>query len=87
MDDRKKILFILSFLKGAAISWFEPALMDPNNTAHWMWDFDTFILELESNFGPHDPIGDAKNLLTNLIMNKTPKSSSTMWISGNSLLS
>ena len=33
-------------------------------------DFDAFILELESNFGPHDPIGDAENLLTNLTMNE-----------------
>ena len=47
--------------------------MDPNNAAHWMWDFDAFILELESNFGPHDPIGDAKNLLTNLTMNENSK--------------
>ena len=38
-----------------------------------MWDFDAFILELESNFGPHDPIGDAENLLTNLTMNKKSK--------------
>ena len=72
-DDEKKILFVLSFLKGATISWFGPGLMDPNNAAHWMWDFDTFILELESNFGPHDPISDAKNLLTNLTMKKNSK--------------
>ena len=38
-----------------------------------MWDFNAFILELESNFGPHDPIGDAKNLLTNLTMNENSK--------------
>src|ERR1700733_5333346 len=72
-DDERKILFILSFLKGAAISWFEPALMDPNNAAHWMWDFKAFITELESNFSPHDPIGDAENLLTNLTMSKNSR--------------
>ena len=76
-DDEKKILFILSFLKGTAISWFEPALMDPNNAAYWMWDFDAFILELKSNFGPHDPISDAENLLTNLTMNENSGNSKT----------
>jgi hypothetical protein len=72
-DDERKILFVLSFLKGAAISWFEPALMDPNNAAHWMWDFEAFISELESNFGPHDPIGDAEHLLTNLAMSENSR--------------
>ena len=59
---------MLSYLKGAAINWFEPGLMDPTNSAHWMWDFPTFINELESNFGPHDPIGDAEKALTELTM-------------------
>ena len=33
-----------------------------------MWDFPAFINELESNFGPHDPIGDAEKALTELTM-------------------
>jgi hypothetical protein len=72
-DDEQKILFVLSFLKGATISWFELALMDPNNAGHWMWDFEAFIFKLESNFGPHDPIRDAKNLLTNLTMSENSR--------------
>jgi hypothetical protein len=71
-DNEQKILFVLSFLKGATISWFEPALMD-NNAAHWMWDFEAFIFKLESNFGPHDPIGNAENLLTNLAMSENSR--------------
>ena len=67
-SDEKKILFMLSYLKGAAINWFKPGLMDPTNSAHWMWDFPTFINELESNFGPHHPIGDAEKALTELTM-------------------
>ena len=47
-SDEKKIVFILSYLKGAAIGWLEPGLMDPTNSAHWMWDFPAFINELES---------------------------------------
>ncbi|KAF8624559.1 hypothetical protein AX17_007106 [Amanita inopinata Kibby_2008] len=42
--------------------------MDPSESAHWMWDFETFILKLEDNFGLHDPAGDAKTALTNLSM-------------------
>jgi len=34
------------------IKLFEPGLMEPSNYAHWIWDFDAFINELEVNFGP-----------------------------------
>jgi hypothetical protein len=33
-----------------------------------MWNFEVFINELEVNFGPHDPVGDAESSLTNLTM-------------------
>ena len=68
LDDEKKILFVISYLDGPAMSWFEPGLMDPTNSAPWMWDFEMFINELEVNFGPHDPIGDAETALTHLTM-------------------
>jgi Ty3 transposon capsid-like protein len=66
--DEKKILFVLSYLKGSAISWFEPGLMDKSNSAHWIWNFDAFLNELETNFGPHDPVGDAEKELTEISM-------------------
>jgi hypothetical protein len=59
-SDEKRILFILSYLKGSALSWFEPGLNDPTNSAHWMWNYQAFLGELEGNFGPHDPVGDAE---------------------------
>ncbi|KAF8629583.1 hypothetical protein AX17_005619 [Amanita inopinata Kibby_2008] len=67
-DDSRRIRFIISYLKGAALDWFEPALMDPSESAHWMWDFEAFILELEDNFSLHNPAGDAETALTNLSM-------------------
>ncbi|KAF8629443.1 hypothetical protein AX17_005658 [Amanita inopinata Kibby_2008] len=67
-DDGHRICFIISYLKGAALDWFEPALMDPSESAHWMWDFEAFILKLEDNFGLHNPAGDAETALTNLTM-------------------
>ena len=42
--------------------------MDLMNNAHWMWGFSEFINELESNFGPHDSVGDAEKALTGLAM-------------------
>jgi hypothetical protein len=50
------------------MSWFKPGLMDLTNSAHWMWNFEVFINELEVNFGPHDPVRDAESSLTNLTM-------------------
>jgi hypothetical protein len=67
-DDKKKILFVLSYLDGPAMSWFEPGLMDPTNSAHWMWNFKVFINKLKVNFSPHDPVRDAESSLTNLTM-------------------
>ena len=58
-SDEKRILFILSYLKGSALSWFEPGLNDPMNSAHWIWNYQAFLSELEDNFGPHDQIGRA----------------------------
>jgi hypothetical protein len=55
-DDEKKILFVLSYLDGPAMSWFKPGLMG-------MWNFEVFINELKVNFGPHDPVGDAESSL------------------------
>ena len=35
-----------------------------------MWDYPAFLSELEDNFGPHDPVGDAKKSLHGLTMKK-----------------
>ena len=72
-SDEKRILFILSFLKGSALSWFEPGLNDPTDSAHWMWNYQAFLSELEDNFGPHDPVGDAEKALDELVMKKTAR--------------
>ena len=36
-----------------------------------MWDYEAFLGELEDNFGPHDPVGDAEKSLNELNMKKT----------------
>jgi hypothetical protein len=34
----------------------------------WLNDWDEFVQELETNFGPYDDIGDAENELATLKM-------------------
>ena len=35
-----------------------------------MWDYLAFLSELEDNFGPHDPVGNAEKSLHMLTMKK-----------------
>jgi len=58
-DERNQGQLCLSYLKGAALDCFEPALLDPIDPA-WLSEFDLFIEELETNFGSFDPEGEAE---------------------------
>ncbi|KAG6328208.1 hypothetical protein ID866_10881 [Astraeus odoratus] len=55
--DARKVSFALSFLKGIALAWFEPNLLDtiPGTEPAWANNYSEFIIELTTNFGPHDP--------------------------------
>ena len=69
--DRAKVTFAQSYLKGMALEWFEPDLLlmeDPTLRPLWMDNFREFVLELQTNFGLHDPIGDAEHQLDHLSM-------------------
>ena len=66
-----KVTFVQSYLKGMALEWFEPDLLlaeDPALQPLWQDDFKEFVLELQTNFGLHDPIGDAEHQLDHLSM-------------------
>ncbi|KAG6327587.1 hypothetical protein ID866_11502 [Astraeus odoratus] len=69
-SDARKVGFALSFLKGIALTWFKPDLLDaiPGADPAWANDYSEFVIELTTNFGPHDPVGDAKHQLDNLSM-------------------
>jgi hypothetical protein len=71
-SDRAKVNFAQSYLKGMALEWFEPDLLSDELSSHpdWMDDYSKFMLELQTNFGPHDPSGDAKMQLEQLNMRK-----------------
>ncbi|KAG6326210.1 hypothetical protein ID866_12879, partial [Astraeus odoratus] len=52
-----------------ALEWFEPDLLssgNPRSHPLWMDDWTEFIIELQSTFGPHNPVADAENQLDHL---------------------
>ena len=74
--DHAKVTYAQSYLRGMALEWFEPDLLNVSNpNAHpiWMDNYHQFISELKSNFGPHDPVGDAEHQLDNLSMKEGQK--------------
>jgi hypothetical protein len=68
--DQAKVKFTQSYLKGMALEWFEPDLLLDGLSSHpdWMDNYSEFMLELQTNFGPHDPSGDAEMQLEQLNM-------------------
>jgi len=70
-QDRARVTFAQSYLKGMTLEWFEPDLLnsgDPADRPCWMDSWVHFIAELQSTFGPHDPIADAEHQLEHLQM-------------------
>ncbi|KAG6328437.1 hypothetical protein ID866_10653 [Astraeus odoratus] len=54
-----------------ALQWFEPDLLsdsDPNNCPLLMDDWKEFIIELQTTFGPHNPVADTEHELDHLQM-------------------
>ncbi|KIO07390.1 hypothetical protein M404DRAFT_136368 [Pisolithus tinctorius Marx 270] len=69
-SDGVKVTFAQSYLKGMALAWFHPDLLNPENYDHllWMDNYHKFLHELTTNFGLHDTIADAVQQLKNLTM-------------------
>jgi hypothetical protein len=70
--DQAKVNFTQSYLEGMALEWFEPNLLSDELISHpdWMDNYFKFMLELQTNFGPHDPSGDAEMQLEQLNMHE-----------------
>jgi len=69
--DRAKVTFAQSYLKGMTLEWFELDLLnsgDPADRPRWMESWVHFVAELQSTFGPHDPITDVEHQLEHLRM-------------------
>ncbi|KAG6326649.1 hypothetical protein ID866_12440 [Astraeus odoratus] len=52
-----------------ALEWFELDLLssgNPRSHPLWMDNWTEFVIELQSTFGPHNPVADTKNQLDHL---------------------
>ena len=66
---RAKVVYTLSYLTGPALGWFKLGLFALSLPA-WVHHWNLFRTELESNFGPFDPVGEAKAEIETLVMAK-----------------
>ena len=74
--DHAKVTYVQSYLRGMALEWFKPDLLNvsnPNTCPIWMDNYHQFISELKSNFGLHDPVRDVEHQLDNLSMKEGQK--------------
>jgi Retrotransposon gag protein len=68
-SDSKKVTFALSYLRDVAQEWFEPGISGlTDEPPEWFDNWEAFLDELCTNFGPYDETGDAEHELTNLRM-------------------
>ena len=67
-DDSSKVTFALSYLRGLALEFFEPTLLDSDEAPEWLEDWNTFVGLLRQQFGPIDPSADAEDSIDNLKM-------------------
>lgn len=67
-DDANKVNLALSYLRGTALEYFEPSILDADEPPAWIDDWSAFVRTLRSQFGPIDPTADAEDGIDNLKM-------------------
>ncbi|CDO78214.1 hypothetical protein BN946_scf184887.g2 [Trametes cinnabarina] len=74
-SDEKKVTYAISFLKGTALQWFEPYLLEgaTDNPPLFMSSYKAFQDELRANFGPYDASRAAEHELMNLRMTENQR--------------
>jgi len=66
--DETKVTFALSYLRGTALEYFEPSILDSDEVPDWMDNWSAFVRTLRTQFGPIDPTADAEDGIDNLRM-------------------
>ena len=67
--DSNRVTFALSYLREVAQDWFEPGITGQTpEPPFWLDNWDAFIEELQSNFGPFDESADIEHELSILRM-------------------
>jgi hypothetical protein len=67
-EDDNKVTFALSYLRGTALEYFEPSILDSDEIPDWMDNWSAFVRTLRTQFGPVDPTADAEDGINNLKM-------------------
>src|ERR1700730_3696536 len=67
-QDSDRVNFAISFLKGTALEWLEPAILGESAEEDWLEDWDLFLQELKTNFGLFDPTRDVEAEIDHLRM-------------------
>jgi hypothetical protein len=69
-DDEARVAFVLSYLHGAPLDWFQTELTHAvtcgGQLPKWFAAFPRFLAELRRLFGPHDPVNNAIEALESL---------------------
>ena len=68
--DLHRVNYALTLLRGSALQWFEPYLLEGTNVPPpvFMTNWDLFVSELVQHFGAANPSADARRELDNLRM-------------------
>ena len=72
-DDSAKVTLALSYLRGTALEYFEPSILEDSEYPDWMDNWPAFIRLLRTQFGPIDPTADAEDGIDNLKMHDNQK--------------
>lgn len=67
-EDGSKVTFAMSYLRDTALEYFEPSILDSDETPEWLDNWSSFVCALRTQFGPIDPIADAEDGIDNLKM-------------------
>lgn len=67
-DDAARVSFALSYLRGMALDYFEPSIIDSDDVPTWMDNWSAFVRTLRIQFGPIDPTAEAEESIDNLKM-------------------
>ena len=67
--EARRITFAISYLRDVVLEWFEPGLSGlTEEPPTWLEDWDAFVKELQTNFGPYDKSSDVESKLVKLWM-------------------
>ena len=72
-SDEAKVTFALSYLRGLAMEYFEPAILEAGSYEPWMDNWKAFVEVLKTEFGPFDPTSDAASALEHLKMSENQR--------------